>query len=131
MNTNVKPKEYSARTRCVLLVHGNELFREALALLLQWKTSFKRSLQASCPEEARSLLGELREGPDLAILDLDALPLEYREDPGRIGWLTGVPVVGLTSGKGKYEAAEGCVILSVSSSAEKIVAAARELGERG
>ncbi|WP_273842535.1 response regulator [Rubrobacter calidifluminis] len=134
MNTHTKPPGGATGTRCVLLVHENELFREALALLLQWKTSFGHSLHASCLAEARSLLQEVGEVPDLVVLDLDTLPPEDRGEPGKkLDWLSGIPLVGLTTGEipAPGKTGDGCVILNASGRIEEMVSAFMKIAEGG
>jgi DNA-binding NarL/FixJ family response regulator len=54
----------------LLLVHGNPLFREVLALLLEWSIGLQ-SVQAESIAEARRILGGLRDEVGLAIVDID------------------------------------------------------------
>jgi len=54
----------------LLLVHGNPLFREGLALLLEWSIGLE-SVQAESIAEARRTLGGLRDEVGLAIVDID------------------------------------------------------------
>jgi DNA-binding NarL/FixJ family response regulator len=54
----------------LLLVHGNTLFREGLALLLEWKIGLE-SVQAESVAEARQTLSGLRNEGGLAIVDID------------------------------------------------------------
>ena len=131
----IRSSEHATETRCVLLVHGNDLFREALALLLEWQTSFKESIQARSLEEAHRALANGEERTNLVIVDLDHLPKPGGRDLlSDLADSLGVPVLGLTSGRNpgvRARALETGVseVLSTAGSAEKIVAAARRLGE--
>jgi DNA-binding NarL/FixJ family response regulator len=66
-----RPGEGDQRAKRVLIVHGHELFRQSLALLLEWTAGFK-NIQAESLAEARRLF-ELDSAVDLAIVDLDLL----------------------------------------------------------
>jgi two-component system, NarL family, response regulator DesR len=54
----------------LLLVDDNPLFREALALLLEWNMGLD-SVQAASVAEARRILSGPRDGVGLAIVDID------------------------------------------------------------
>jgi DNA-binding NarL/FixJ family response regulator len=56
----------------VLIVHDHDLFREALALMLEWAEGFK-NVQARSLAEARRRLLELESEVDLAIVNFDLL----------------------------------------------------------
>ena len=58
----------------LLLVHNNALFREALALLLEWQTGLD-SVEAGSVAEAHRILGEPNHEVCLAIVGID-LPNE-------------------------------------------------------
>ena len=63
--------EGDQRAKRVLIVHNHELFRQALALLLEGEAAFE-NIQAESLVEAR-LLFELDSEVDLAIVDFDLL----------------------------------------------------------
>ena len=63
--------EGDQRAKRVLIVHDHELFRQSLALLLEWTAGFK-IIQTESLAEARRLF-ELNSEIDLAIVDLDLL----------------------------------------------------------
>ncbi len=77
----------------VLIVEDHALFREGLALLLKWRTGLD-NVQSGSIAEARRILGDAKEEPVCAVVDLD-LPdgdgLELLER------LRGLPVVALVS----------------------------------
>jgi DNA-binding NarL/FixJ family response regulator len=83
----------------LLLVHGNPLFREVLALLLEWSIGLQ-SVQAESIAEARRILGGLRDEVGLAIVDID-LPgedsIELIEELCKAE--TEVTVLALTTGR--------------------------------
>ena len=54
----------------LLLVEGHPLFREGLALLLEWRTGFE-SIHAGSLAEARRVLNDPLGKIDLAIIDLE------------------------------------------------------------
>jgi DNA-binding NarL/FixJ family response regulator len=75
----------------VLIVEDHALFREGLALLLKWRTGLD-NVQSGSIAEARRILGDAKEEPVCAVVDLD-LPdgVELLER------LRGLPVVALVS----------------------------------
>src|SRR5918994_3013817 len=75
----------------VLIVEDHALFRESLALLLKWRTGLD-NVQSGSIDEARRILGDAKEKPVCAVVDLD-LPdgVELLER------LRGLPVVALVS----------------------------------
>jgi two-component system, NarL family, nitrate/nitrite response regulator NarL len=77
--------------RWVLIVEDHALFREGLALLLKWRTGLD-NVQSGSIDEARRILGDAKEKPVCAVVDLD-LPdgVELLER------LRGLPVVALVS----------------------------------
>jgi len=83
----------------LLLVHDNPLFREALALLLEWNMGLD-SVQAGSVAEARRILGGPRDEVGLAVVDID-LPgrdgIELIEELCKAE--TEVPVLALTTGR--------------------------------
>jgi DNA-binding NarL/FixJ family response regulator len=83
----------------LLLVDDNSLFREALALLLEWNMGLD-SVQAESVAEARQILGDSHDEVGLAIIDIDLpdgdgieLIEELRETE------TDVPVLALATGR--------------------------------
>jgi DNA-binding NarL/FixJ family response regulator len=81
----------------LLLVDDNSLFREALALLLEWNMGLD-SVQAESVAEARRILGDSHDEVGLAIIDID-LPdgngIELIEELRE----TDVPVLALATGR--------------------------------
>jgi len=75
----------------VLIVEDHALFREGLALLLKWRTGLD-NVQSGSIAEAQRILGDAKEEPVCAVVDLD-LPdgVELLER------LRGLPVVALVS----------------------------------
>jgi DNA-binding NarL/FixJ family response regulator len=91
--------EGDQRAKRVLIVHDHELFRQSLALLLEWTADFK-SIQAGSQAEARRLF-ELDSEVDLAIVNFDLL------DEDRVDLITQlrraeprIPVLALTQRRG-------------------------------
>ena len=75
----------------VLIVEDHALFREGLALLLKWRTGLDND-QSGSIDEARRILGDAKEKPVCAVVDLD-LPDGVELLPR----LRGLPVVALVS----------------------------------
>jgi DNA-binding NarL/FixJ family response regulator len=83
----------------ILLFEEDALFREGLALLLEWTTEFE-ALQAGSVEEARRALAVPRNKIELAIVNVDSHngnPLELIEELR--GADPDVPVLALTIGR--------------------------------
>ena len=110
----------------VLIVEDHALFREGLALLLKWRTGLD-NVQSGSIAEARRILGDAKEKPVCAVVDLD-LPdgVELLER------LRGLPVVALVSDR----SLERCVraleagadeVLDKGESSEKIQSAVEQL----
>jgi DNA-binding NarL/FixJ family response regulator len=82
----------------LLLVEHNLLFRDGLALLLQWRTGLSSSL-ASTLAEARCVLGEENRKPTCAIVDLD---LPEGEGTKLLERLDGIPVLALIGSRSPH-----------------------------
>jgi DNA-binding NarL/FixJ family response regulator len=79
--------------RWVLIVEDHALFREGLALLLKWRTGLD-NVQSGSIDEARRILGDAKEEPVCAVLDLD---LPDGDGVELLERLRGLPVVALVS----------------------------------
>ena len=114
----------------LLLVEHNLLFRDGLALLLEWRTGLSSSL-ASTLAEARCVLGEENRKPTCAIVDLD-LP----EGGGNelLEQLDGIPVLALIKDRSLKRQSEamrlGADEVLRTRSVEKIAAAVERLISR-
>jgi DNA-binding NarL/FixJ family response regulator len=111
--------------RWVLIVEDHALFREGLALLLKWRTGLD-NVQSGSIDEARRILGDAKEEPVCAVVDLD-LP----EGVELLERLRGLPVVALVSDRSP----ERCVraleagadeVLHKGESSEKIQSAVEQ-----
>lgn len=79
--------------RWLLLVEDHALFREGLALLLKWRTGLD-NVQSGSIAEARRILGDAKEEPVCAVVDLD---LPDGDGIELLERLRGLPVVALVS----------------------------------
>ena len=79
--------------RWLLLVEDHALFREALALLLKWRTGLD-NVQSGSIAEAQRILGDAKEEPVCAVVDLD---LPDGDGIDLLKRLCGLPVVALVS----------------------------------
>src|ERR671939_1628902 len=77
----------------VLIVEDHALFREGLALLLKWRTGLD-NVQSDSIAEARRILGDAKEEPICAVVDLD---LPDGDGVELLERLRGLPVVALVS----------------------------------
>ena len=118
----------TAKMKRLLLVEDKALFREGLALLLEWRTGLG-SVQAGSLAEAERILSDTEDKPACAIVDLD-LPdgdgIELLEQ------LSGLPVLALTddrSLKRRARALEAGAdeVLLVSESVQRIAGAVGRL----
>jgi DNA-binding NarL/FixJ family response regulator len=109
----------------VLIVEDHALFREGLALLLKWRTGLD-NVQSGSIDEARRILGDAKEEPVCAVVDLD-LP----EGVELLERLRELPVVALVSDR----SLERCVraleagadeVLDKGGSSEKIQSAVEQ-----
>ena len=110
-----------AKVRWLLLVEDKALFREGLALLLEWHTGLS-SVQAGSLAETQRILSDTKDWPACAIVDLD-LPDE--EGIELLEQLRGLPILALTTGRSLVRHARALEaganeVLSKEQSAERI-----------
>src|ERR671920_1098372 len=77
----------------LLIVEDHALFREGLALLLKWRTGLD-NVQSGSIAETRRVLGDAKEEPVCAVVDLD---LPDGDGVELLERLRGLPVVALVS----------------------------------
>src|SRR5215204_2870354 len=77
----------------LLLVEDHALFREGLALLLEWRTGLD-NVQSASIADARRILGDAKEEPVCAVVDLD---LPDGDGIELLERLRGLPVVAFVS----------------------------------
>jgi DNA-binding NarL/FixJ family response regulator len=114
--------------RWLLLVEDHTLFREALALLLKWRTGLG-SVQSASIAETRRILDAAKEKPVCAIVDLD---LPDKDGIELLERLRGLPVVALVSDRSLERCALALEaganeVLHKKDSSEKIVSAVEQL----
>jgi DNA-binding NarL/FixJ family response regulator len=112
----------------LLLVEHNLLFRDGLALLLQWRTGLS-SIQAGSLAEAKAILEANQKKPACIIVDLD---LPEGEGTEVLKELDGVPVLALIRSRNVERQAEAIglgadEVLLTTGSGEKIAAAVERL----
>ncbi len=112
----------------LLLVEHNLLFREGLALLLQWRTGLS-SVCAGSLAEAKCVLDDANQMPVCVIVDLD---LPDGNGTEVLEQLNGLPVLALIKGRSLDRRAQalesGAVeVLRTTGPVEKIVAAVERL----
>lgn len=110
-----------AKVRWLLLVEDQALFREGLALLLEWHTGLS-SVQAGSLAEARRILSDTEDWPACAIVDLD---LSDGDGIDLLEQLRGLPILALTTGRNLERRARALElgadeVLSKLESAERI-----------
>jgi DNA-binding NarL/FixJ family response regulator len=112
----------------LLVVEHNRLFREGLALLLEWRTTLS-SVQASSLAEAKGVLEEADQKPACIIVDLD---LPEGEGTEVLKELDGLPVLALIRSRNLEREVEAIglgadEVLLTTGSGEKIAAAVQRL----
>jgi DNA-binding NarL/FixJ family response regulator len=110
-----------AKVRWLLLVEDQALFREGLALLLEWHTGLS-SVQAGSLAEAQRILRDTKDWPACAIVDLE---LPDGDGIDLLEQLRGLPKLALTSGRSLERRTRALEVgadevLSKAESAEKI-----------
>jgi DNA-binding NarL/FixJ family response regulator len=111
-----------------LLVEHNRLFREGLALLLEWRTGLS-SIHAGSLAEAKGVLEEANQKPACIIVDLD---LPDGEGTEVLKEVDGVPVLALIRSQNVERQAEAIglgadEVLGTTGSGEKTAAAVERL----
>ena len=112
----------------LLLVEHNRLFREGLALLLEWRTGLS-SVQADSLDEAKAILEANQKKLACIIVDLD---LPEGEGTELLKELDGIPVLALIRSRNVERRAEAIglgadQVLRTTGPAEKIAAAVERL----
>ena len=117
-----------AKVRWLLLVEDQALFREGLALLLEWHTGLS-SAQAGSLVEAQRILSDTKDWPACAVVDLD---LPDGDGMDLLEQLRGLPMLALTTGRNLERRARALEVgadevLSKAESAERIADVVRRL----
>ena len=112
----------------VLLVEHNLLFRDGLALLLEWRTGLN-SIFARSLAEAQDVLEEANQKPACVIVDLD---LPEGEGTELLKQLNGLPTLALIRSpnrerRGEAKGLGANQVLLTTEAPEKIVAAVERL----
>jgi DNA-binding NarL/FixJ family response regulator len=112
----------------LLLVEHNLLFRDGLALLLEWRTGLS-SIYASSLAEAQDILDEAEHKPACVVVDLD---LPDGEGTEVLKGVDGVPVLALIGGRNPKRQAEAMrlgaeELLDTTGPVEEIAAAVERL----
>jgi two-component system, OmpR family, KDP operon response regulator KdpE len=112
----------------LLVVEHNRLFREGLALLLEWRTGLN-SIPAESLAEAKGILEEANQKPACIIVDLD---LPDGEGTELLKQLDGIPVLALIESRNPERRAEAIglgadEVLRTTGPSEKMAAAVERL----
>ena len=114
--------------RRLLLVEDHTLFREGLALLLEWRTGFE-SDQVGSLAEARRILSDTKDDPLCVVVDLD---LPNGDGMELLEQFRGLPALALTPRRSLQRRARALEVgadevLPTAESAEEIVGAVMRL----
>jgi DNA-binding response OmpR family regulator len=112
----------------LLLVEPNPLFRDGLALLLEWRTGL-HSVHAGSLAEAKSLLNDANQKPVCVVVDLD---LPDGDGTELVEQLNGLPVLALIKGRSMERRIQALrsgadEVVRTTQSPEKIIAAVEKL----
>jgi two-component system, OmpR family, KDP operon response regulator KdpE len=112
----------------LLVVEHSRLFREGLALLLEWRTGLN-SIPAESLAEAKGILEEANQKPACIIVDLD---LPDGEGTELLKQLDGIPVLALIESRNPERRAEAIglgadEVLRTTGPSEKMAAAVERL----
>jgi DNA-binding NarL/FixJ family response regulator len=113
----------------IVILDDHTVFRQALAIMLEYRAGFEVYADVASPEEAKTALEGLDGGLDLAVVDLD-LPgggaeRFIRELDERT---SGVTVLGLTANRDSVAGIRGTSeVLTTGTRVDEILAAARQL----
>ena len=112
----------------VLIVEDHALFREGLALLLKWRTGLD-NVQSGSIAESRRILGDAKEEPVCAVVDLD---LPDGDGIELLERLHALPVVALVSDRSVERSVRALEagadeVLHKGESSEKIQSAVEQL----
>jgi DNA-binding NarL/FixJ family response regulator len=112
----------------LLLVEPNPLFRDGLALLLEWRTGLNSVLAGSLAE-AKSILADANQRPACAIVDLD---LPDGDGTELLEQLNGLPVLALIKGRSMERRIQALrsgadEVVRTTQPPEKIIAAVERL----
>lgn len=123
----VQPFERNGKAKRILIVDDHDLFRQALAIVLEQRANFEVCAQAASLAEAREVLDGMNGAPDLAVVDIDLpsghgieLIRELQEQPN-------VSVLALTADREQGPHTWMGEVLSTAASIDEIVGAARQL----
>jgi two-component system KDP operon response regulator KdpE len=114
----------------LLVVEHNRLFREGLALLLEWRTGLS-SIHAESLAEAKGVLEEMDQKPACIIVDLD---LPEGEGTELLKQLDGIPVLAFIESRNPERWAEAIglgadeVLRTIGPAAEMAAAVERLIG---
>ena len=121
--------EINGKAGRIMILDDHAVFRQALAVMLEYRAGFEVYADISSPEEATAALEGLNGGLDLVVVDLD-LPdggaEEFiRELDERV---SGVTVLGLTASRDNVGGTWGTSeVLTTGVCVDDILAAARQL----
>lgn len=121
--------ETNGKTGRIMILDDHAVFRQALAVMLEYRDGFEVYADIASPEEARAALEGLNGKLDLAIVDLD-LPDGGAEEFIRelTGRVSGATVLGLTASRDRVAGIRGISeVLNTWMCADDILTAARQL----
>ena len=121
--------EKNGKTGRIVILDDHAVFRQALAIMLEYRAGFEVYADVASPEEAKTALEGLDGGLDLAVVDLDLPGGGAEEFIRELGErMSGVTVLGLTANRDSVAGMRGTSqVLTTGTRVDEILAAARQL----
>ncbi len=124
---SVRSFEKNGKAKRILLVNDHDLFRQALAIVLEQRANFDVCAQAASLAEAREVLSVMNGTVDLAVVDIDLPNGGGVELIRELQELPSVSVLALTADREQGPRTWMGEVLSTAASIDEIVGAARQL----
>ncbi len=124
---SIRSFERNGKAKRILLVNDHDLFRQALAIVLEQRANFDVCAEAASLAEAREVLSGMNGTLDLAVVDIDLPNGGGVELIRELQELPSVSVLALTAEQEQGAQTWMGKVLSTAASIDEIVGAARQL----
>lgn len=121
--------EINGKIGRIMILDDHDVFRQALAVILEYRLGFEVCADFASSEEARTIFENPNGGLDLAIVDLDLPDGSAQEFIRELGErMSGATVLGLTANRDRVAEMRGTSeVLTTGSHVDEILLAARQL----